>query len=404
MTETNYDETLVPAFTLPDPLVSADRTLINTPDLWINKRRPEIMGLFEHHVYGKIPGKPPEMTFEVTSEEPAALRGTATRRQVTGRLSNQTGAPAIHILLYLPNHALKQAVPAFLALNFRGNHSIHHDPGIQIVPQWVQNPETGDVSYHQPQVNERGSSASRWPIDDILARGYALVTAHYEDLDPDYYDNFQNGVHGFCHRDDRSGNAWGAISAWAWGLSRIMDYIETDTAIDNTRVTVMGHSRLGKTALWAGANDPRFAAVISNESGCGGAALSRRQFGETVETINTRFPHWFCTNFKAYNAHVDALPVDQHELITLIAPRPVYIASAVEDRWADPYGEFLAGKYAHPVYTLLGTEGLPTSTHPPLNQPVVGQIGYHIRPGIHNVTPYDWEQFMNFTDKHLTRG
>ncbi len=399
-----YDEADVPAFTLPDPHVNADGTTVSTPDMWITQRRPEILALFEHHVYGKVPNRPPEMTFEVTSEEPEALMGKATRRQVTVHLSKQAGAPEIHILLYLPSHASAQAVPVFLALNFRGNHTIHHDPGINLYPQWVQHPETGKISHHQPQEDERGSTASRWAIDDILARGYALVTAHYGDIDPDYFDDFQNGAHGLYPRDDRGGNAWGAISAWAWGLSRIMDYLESDTAIDTTRVTVMGHSRLGKTALWAGANDTRFAAVISNESGCGGAALSRRHFGETVVAINTRFPHWFCTNFKAYNEHEDALPVDQHELVALIAPRPVYIASAEGDRWSDPQGEFLAGKHAHPVYTLLGTEGLPASTHPPLSQPVMGHIGYHIRPGIHDVTAYDWEQFMNFTDKHLVKG
>ncbi len=404
MPETNYNEALVPIYTLPDSLVYKDGTAVNTPEDWQNRRRPEILALFEHHVYGKAPERPPNMVFEVTSEDPAALEGTATRRQVCIHLSDQKGDPAIHVLMYLPNDAQTQKTPAFLVLNFQGNHSIHPDPGIHLNPQWIQNQETGEANYNQPQDNARGRAAARWAIDDILARGYALVTAHCGDLDPDYFDDFQNGVHGLYPRDDRGGHAWGTISAWAWGLSRIMDYLEVDSAVDSARVAVMGHSRLGKTALWAGALDTRFAAVISNESGCGGAALSRRQYGETVETINTRFPHWFCTNFKAYNAHVDALPIDQHELIALVAPRPVYIASAVEDQWSDPYGEFLAGKAAHPVYTLCGTEGLPTSTHPPLNHPVMGQIGYHIRSGGHNVTPYDWEQFMNFTDKHLLKG
>jgi hypothetical protein len=409
--EANYDEAKVGHYTPLDPLITADGRKVNTSALWFEVRRPELLRLFQTEVYGAVPEppKPIRATFRVRSEDKQALGGTAVRREVTIAFSDQPDGPRMDLLIYLPKTAgASHRVPAFLGLNFAGNHAIHRDPGITLSRQWMRNNPGKGITNHRATESSRGADSSSWPVERILARGYALATAYYGDLDPDYDDAFRNGIHPLFYRSGQTRPAageWGAIGAWAWGLSRALDYLETAPEVDAKRVVLMGHSRLGKTALWAGAEDPRFAIVIPVQSGCGGAALSRRIFGETVARINTSFPHWFCANFHKFNDHEDRLPVDQHELIALIAPRPVLICSAEEDRWADPKGEFLAALGADSVYRLLGTDGL-AAAHMPIPAPnnlVSSTIGYRIRPGKHEVTTDDWDAFMNFADHHFKR-
>lgn len=398
----NYDEAKVPAYTLPDPLVTAAGTKVATAEQW-KTRRAELLALFAEQMFGRTPSQTIPIRAEVLEESKDAMGGLAIRRQTRLHIGTDPHGPKLDLLIYLPA-AAKGPVPIFLGPNFDGNQSINADPDIRLADCWLANNPDKGIAKNRATEKSRGIAASRWEVERILKRGYGTATFCYCDIDPDFDDGFKNGIHPLFYKPGQTkpeANEWGSIGAWAWGLSRALDYLETSPQIDAKRVILHGHSRLGKTALWAGANDERFAIVISNNSGEGGAAITRRRFGETLKRINTSFPHWFCGNYKQYNDREEAVPFDAHELIAIIAPRPVYVASAEEDRWADPRGEFLAAYHAGPVYRLLGKEPLSSDKMPAVNEPVQTTVGYHIRSGKHDVTPYDWDRYLDFAEKHF---
>ncbi len=397
----NYDDTKVPKFQVPDPLIRFNGKKLSNARKWVKKRRPELLDFFQNEVYGSVPGKLDEVSFKVVEQANNALNGQAKRKQVEVVLTKNEHSLRFTILIYLPKDKLNTSL--FLGYNFYGNHTITSDPEVIVTEAWSRNNDDFGITDHTPTEKSRNVLAQRWAIEKILNAGYGLATIYYGEIDPDKND-FSDGLHALFYSDDQhkpKTDEWGSIAAWAFGLSRAMDYLETDIHVDASKVVVFGHSRLGKAALWTGATDERFAGVISNNSGCGGAALSKRKFGETVGRINQSFPHWFCDNFEQYNENEEALLVDQHQLLALIAPRPLYVASAKKDQWADPKGEFLSAYYATPVYALFGKEGITSKEILEVNRPIQNTVAYHIRTGKHDVTDYDWEQYIKWASKFV---
>lgn len=367
----------VPAYTLPPLLPSGETGDAPTATNW-ESQRESVLDLFREHVYGHTPQGSVDVSFIVLEEDPAAMNGKATLQRVAIRCTHEDRELTFECTLFLPNHT-SGPVPTYLFINNR--RPTNTDPSREV-------------------------KSGFWPAEDAIARGYGIAAIHVRQLSPDSAEHFLDGaIHlfeGARYQNDpakRPPNAWGSLAAWAWGASRTLDYLQTLQRIDATKVAVAGHSRAGKAALWAASEDERFALAISNGSGCGGAALSRRRFGETVERINLQFPHWFCQNFSKYDGREDELPLDQHMLHALIAPRAVYVSSADDDLWADPRGEFLALAHASPVFELYGYAGISPEAMPPLNQPIYGdRQAYHIRDGNHNLTPRDWQAFFDWTD------
>jgi hypothetical protein len=394
----NYDESKVGAYTLPNPLVFNNGQPVRTARDWMKRRRPEILELFEANVFGHSPKPPKHINFTIFDVDRNALGGKAVRKQVSIYFSPRKDGPHEGLLIYIPAGARKP-VPVILALNFFGNQSVINDPGIKLATIWDRKTRVREQSPEESRGVDTESD-----VEKILARGYAFATVCYQNIEPDFKGGYPHGIRPLFLKPGETEPApddWGAIGAWAYGLSRAMDYLEKDRDVDRKRVAIMGHSRLGKTALWAGALDPRFALVLSSCSGEGGASLARRNYGETIANLVDVFPYWFCANLQKYAHQVDQLPVDMHELIALNTPRPVYITAAEDDQWADPKGEFLACVAAGPVYRLLGAQDLGTNQMPPLNQPIMHTLAYHIRDGKHAVTAFDWDQFLTFADMHL---
>lgn len=371
-----YREEKVPPYTLPDPLLRPDGTKVTTAKEWEADHRQRTLDLFSTHVYGRTPPKPARMSFEVLATEPRHMDGTATLKRIKITAADDAGKSFSFEAALLTPNAAKAPVPAFVFINNRPLASA--DPS-------------------------RKDKNGFWPAEEIIARGYATAVFRTGDVDPDKKGDEARaqGVRGVwpAGAGKIGEDAWATIGAWAWGASRVLDYLETDKAIDAKHVAVIGHSRGGKTALWCAAQDTRFALAISSCSGEGGASISRRRFGETTTVINTAFPYWFCDNYKKYNDKENDMPVDQHQLVALVAPRAVAIGSADEDLWADPRGEFLSLAHAAPVFALYNLPTLSPTEMPALNAPINrGQLHYHVRPGIHNLTPEDWNAYMDFAD------
>jgi hypothetical protein len=386
---------------LPDPLVMLDDTRIATKDDWVHKRRPELKNLFQHYMYGYMPSRPEKIDFKVDRIDPKALGGKATLKEITIAFG-PPGTPKLQVLLLIPNKRSGPA-PVFVGMNFQGNHTVVSDPNVPLPVTWVPKNAKGAKDNRATDAG-RGSQVDVWAIEQTIDRGYAAATLYCGDVDPDRADVREGIQPHLKKKGAKSGpHDWGTIAAWAWGLQRVVDYLVTDADIDAGRIVIVGHSRLGKTALLAAAFDERVAMAIPLQAGCGGTSPSRGTIGESVKRINTAFPHWFNGAFKEFNEHPDKLPLDQHCLIALMAPRPVLLANAVEDTWANPAGQFEVLKAAEPVYRLLGAGGLDAKTMPPEGKLVDSTLGYFIRAGKHSMTREDWKIFADYADKRLPR-
>jgi len=399
----NYDESKIPAYTLLDPLTLANGKPVTSKVVWWKQRRPEIFHLFEKNAYGVTPANAKlPLRAKLIETDSHALGGLAIRKQIDIYFTaSGAGGMKMRMLLYLPVHA-KGRSPVVLGLNFGGNQTVIDDPGIQPTKVWTK-PKDSPLEQVTPDGKTRGSQTEEWQVEKVLRRGYGLATIYYGDIEPDFKDASQYSIRQLF-APSNAPDAWGAIGAWAFGLSRAIDYLESDQQVDVRKIAVTGHSRLGKVADWAAAQDPRIAIVLSTESGKGGQSIQRRGLGESVLHLEHSFPYWFCPSYAQWADHDQDIPVDGNLLLSLIAPRPVYVASANGDEWSDPRGEFLSAVSASRVYKLLGHQGLPTDAMPAVDQPIDipnADVAYHVRSGKHDVTAFDWDQYLNFLDLHF---
>jgi hypothetical protein len=396
----NYTEANVGRYSLPEPLKLASGERVTTPTVWTEKRRREILQLLEEHQFGRAPGRPADMTFDVFDQGTPAFDGKATRKQVTIYFTKDKSDRYVDLLIYLPASA-SGPVPLLLNLGWSGNNLAVSDAGVKVGRRWV-------ASEKRRIPSTAGRAFDRPTILPALERGFGFATFNYTDIEPDALDSIQGGIRAAYLKEDQSQPApdeWGAIAAWAWGVSRMVDYCETDPSIDAKRIAIMGVSRLGKTVLWAGARDERIALVLASCSGEGGAALSRRNYGETIAHLvaPTRFPYQFAQNYQKWAADPNTAPFDSHLLLSLIAPRPLLLQTGTTDKWSDPYGEFLAARAAQPVYALLGKQGVETDKMPSPDQSIMNTLGFHIHEGGHGMIPSDWDVFLKFMEAHLKK-
>ena len=384
----------------PDPLTMRDGTKVTSKEDWMAKRRPELQTLFQHYMYGYLP-KPTKVRAEVHRVK-KLFNGKATKKEITLHYGPK-GTPPIDLLVVTPNR--KKPSPAFVAINFCGNHTALEDPSVALTRSWYRGSCPGCEGDKATEAG-RGGQKDVWNVEMIIDRGYGIAMFYYGDVDPDIRkpENWTDGVHPHFMKPGQSKpgkHEWGAIASWAYGIHRAVAYIITDPAIDAKRIACVGHSRLGKTTLLATALDDRIALAIPHQAGCGGTAPNRENFGESVERINTSFPHWFNDTYPDFNKQVERLPFDQHCLFALCAPRPVLASNAEEDGWADPKGQFKMLQLASPVYELLGSKGLVADAYPPNGKLISSPLGYYIREGRHSMTPSDWKVFLDFADTHF---
>ncbi len=400
---TNYDEDKAGGYTLPPLLTTADGKPVRTSREWTSKRRPEILKLFQENMHGRTPtARLKDLQFKVIEQDPHALGGTAFRKQIEVRFAKKPDAPVMHILVYTPAGA-RGRVPVFEVLHFNGNWAIVDDPGVLLYDTWDRKTRQRQKT---PADVKRGTS-KEWDVPLVLSRGYGIAAIYYGDIEPDFDGGagLPFGVRPLFWKPgqtERAPEDWGAIGAWAWGMSRGLDYLLTDRQVDGKKVVAVGQSRLGKTVLWAGAQDQRFAMVVASCSGEGGAALARRDYGENLDNMSSRYLYQFSESFKRFNKHWNDLPVDAHMLVALMAPRPLLLNTGSEDRWSDPKGEFLAAQAASPVWELFGKKGLAGEPQPPLDTPLLRDLAFHEHTGRHAILATDWKVILDYADAKLT--